>query len=94
METVKDPASEPVCHFIVFVPYLQLPGGNQQICGAEAHTHLVDGREVDLCDVHLVEAEQAFVSASESLSFDEGQDGRRLLVIHSAEESAGTPPPE
>lgn len=76
--------TQPVCCFIV-LPYMGLPGGNQQICGATARSRLVDGREINLCDEHLIEVQQALAAgATELVTFDEGPDGTRMLVIQAA----------
>lgn len=70
------------CRFSIFVPYLTLPGGNQQICGASARVRIIDGREVDLCDVHHVEAQRALASGSSGvLIFADGPDSRRIVVV-------------
>ncbi|HEY8951901.1 MAG TPA: hypothetical protein VIP78_05005 [Candidatus Dormibacteraeota bacterium] len=70
------------CRFSIFVHYLTLPGGHQQICGASARLRTVDGREVELCDAHFAEAMRALASGSTgALSFADGPDGGRIVVV-------------
>jgi hypothetical protein len=70
------------CRFSVFVHYLTLPGGHQQICGASARLRTVDGRKVELCQAHFAEAMLALASGSAgALIFADGPDGRRIVVV-------------
>ncbi len=82
MDARGNRGAHPGCRFSIFVHYLTLPGGHEQICGASARLRVVDGREVDLCEMHFAEAKRALAAGSTgALSFADGPDGRRVVVV-------------